>query len=469
MNSTKITLTYFNRLLSLVLAGFLFSCEGFHDQVVPLNVTVNDVAPVLVINGWIEQDSTAVVQISYSEDIDASISTPRHYEANATVLLAADDGTSETFIYYGEGWYYGTTITGEIGKTYTMTIEIGEQTYSATSTMLPPPGYQDAWVVETSWGYAEEFIVIDPVQTRNRYLFEWWTNGSHIALRDWAIDDNRVVNANNGLRLFNVTTDPKPNEYLVFRAAEINKVCYDYFNMYEKIVRGIVNVGSQTPYNPTSNFGDGTIGNFRAVAFSSIVLLIPPTISLKGQNAQIELTFPLNKYFSKYNLYWNQTPGVTSESNLIADLEYTTSGDNTATYLHENLTYGAPYYYRMEVEDADGQVSILSFEVSAVADTTAPPAGNVPTNVMAAAGNGEITISWTPATGDPVHGIYWSNQPGITLSLPKEYQIWNSDFTSLISPYTHTGLTTGLTYYYRVAVWDEDEIRLSEEVSATVQ
>ena len=107
--------------------------------------------------------------------------------------------------------------------------------------------------------------------------------------------------------------------------------------------------------------------------------------------------------------------------------------DKTATYLHKNLTYGAQYYYRMEVEDADGQISILSPEVNAVADTIAPPPGNVPTNVVAIAGNGEITLSWTPATGDPIHGIYWSNEPGITLSLPKEYQIWNSDWMSLVS------------------------------------
>ena len=119
---------------------------------------------------------------------------------------------------------------------------------------------------------ADDLIINDPSATRNRYLFEWWVNGVHYIRQDWAIDDNRVVNANEGLKLFTVTLDPLPNQYIQHRTAEIDKITYDYYNMYEKIVRGLVSVTSQTPYNPVSNFGNNTIGNFRAVAFSSAIL-----------------------------------------------------------------------------------------------------------------------------------------------------------------------------------------------------
>ena len=52
---------------------------------------------------------------------------------------------------------------------------------------------------------------------------------------------------------------------------------------------------------------------------------------------------------------------------------------------------------------------------------------------------------------------------GITLnnSVEEGNAFWN-----LQSPYTHTGLDSSQTYYYRVAVWDGVEIRLSTEVSA---
>jgi len=143
--------------------------------------------------------------------------------------------------------------------------------------MLPPATLRDITLDpyqvvkdgKTYKAYTEHWIVNDPSTKRNRYLFEWWTNGVHNKRMDWAIDDNRVVNANEGLFLGNITRDVNEGEITTFRVSEIDKTTYDYFNMYEKIVRGIASAGDQTPYNPVSSFGPGTIGNFRAVAFSS--------------------------------------------------------------------------------------------------------------------------------------------------------------------------------------------------------
>ena len=138
-------------------------------------------------------------------------------------------------------------------------------------------------------------------------------------------------------------------------------------------------------------------------------------------------------------------------------------------HVEDNLNNGSTYYYRLQVEDGEGNTSILSPEVSAIpdpntpADTTSITLGNLPTNVVATGGNGEIIISWKPAVGSKlVHGLYWSNQKGITLNnSSKGNAFWN-----LQSPYTHKGLDSSKTYYYRVAVWDGVEIRLSTEVSA---
>ena len=259
------------------------------------------------------------------------------------------------------------------------------------------------------------------------------------------------------------------NQHIRHRTAEIDKITYDYYNMYEKIVRGLVSVTSQTPYNPVSNFGKGTIGNFRAVSFSSAILLTPPNISIFAQDEQNVLAFPPNPFFTKYNLYSSTTPGVTNESTVMANLRLGVTDDEIAFHVDTNLTNGSTYYYRLEVEDAEGNVSILSPEVSASpdpnvpADTTSISLGNFPTNVTATAGNGQITISWTPAVGSELmHGIYWSNQQGITLeNTPKDNAFWD-----IQSPFVHTGLDNSKTYYYRVAVWDGKEVHLSKEVSA---
>jgi len=462
---------------SLFLSFFLFSCDGFNEEIVPININVEDVESILVINGEIEEDKIAWVQISYSEDIDASINTPINYVKNATVSIITEGGSSEDMPHIGNGIYLGSNIKGMIGETYTMTVTIGSETYTAKSTMFSPPGYQGAWVYEIgstdkgggSSKYSDEWIINDPSATRNRYLFEWWANGVHYIRQDWAIDDNRVVNANEGLKLFTVTLDPLSNQQIRHRTAEIDKITYDYYNMYEKIVRGLVSVTSQTPYNPVSNFGKGTIGNFRAVAFSSAILLTPPDIFVIAQNKQNVLAFEPNSFFKKYNLYWSNSAGVTENSNVVSNFRLGMTNDKINFHVNDNLNNGSTYYYRLQVEDGEGNVSILSPEVSASpdsnvpADTTSITLGNLPTNIVATPGNGEITISWTPAVGSKlVHGLYWSNQQGITLEkISKDNAFWD-----IQSPYIHTGLDDSKTYYYRVSVYDGIAVRLSKEVSA---
>ncbi len=405
--------------LFLVLIFVLFSCDGFNEEIVPINISVEDIGQTLVINGEIEENEIAWVQISYSEDIDASINTPIHYEKNASVSINTSNGTSEELVYGWDGVYFGNEIKGKVSETYTMTITIGSETYTAKSTMFSPPGYQGAWVYEIgstdkgggSSKYSDEWIINDPSATRNRYLFEWWANGVHYIRQDWAIDDNRVVNTNEGLKLFTVTLDPLSNQHIRHR----------------------------------------------------------PNISIFAQDEQNVLAFPPNPFFTKYNLYSSTTSGVTNESTVMANLRLGMTDDEIAFHVDTNLTNGSTYYYRLEVEDAEGNVSILSPEVSASpdpnvpADTTSISLGNFPTNVTATAGNGQITISWTPAVGSELmHGIYWSNQQGITLeNTPKDNAFWD-----IQSPFVHTGLDNSKTYYYRVAVWDGKEVHLSKEVSA---
>jgi hypothetical protein len=458
-----------NIVLLLLLSCLLFSCEGFNEKIVDIDVDVEDVPTILVINGWIEKDSLAIVQISYSEDIHALASTPRKFEENANVTITTEDGLSEELEYYGYGWYYGTYIRGEVNNTYTMSIGIEGKNYTASSKMLPARGYDSAWVyvidgkAGSSVAYSDEWIIKDPSAERNRYLFEWWANGVHYIQQDWCIDDNRVVNANEGLRLFTVTLNPNANEHIRHRTAEIDKLTYDYYNMYEKIVRGIVGVDSQTPYNPVSNFGEGTIGNFRAVAFASYVVLTPPEINANGSDGQIDISFPTNKYFTKYNLYWDTKSGVTKESNVIEDIPFKVSGKE-AVYSHTKLTPSIEYFYRIQVEDADGNVSILSPETSTKADTSSTGSGNGWTEVILTPGTGQITIYWDDYDGAKSYVIYWDNEPGIDKSTIN--MIYSKDESNpIVSPYVHKKLDKNLTYYYRVGAYTGDII-LSEEVSA---
>ena len=181
------------------------------------------------------------------------------------------------------------------------------------------------------------------------------------------------------------------------------------------------------------------------------------------------MAFEPNSFFNKYNLYWSSSAGVSENSNVVSNFRLGMTDDKINFHVDDNLNNGSTYYYRLQVEDGEGNVSILSPEVSAApnpnapADTTSITLGNLPTNIVATPGNAQITISWTPAgDGKLMHGLYWSNKQGITLNNTSK----NNAFWDVQSPYVHKGLDNSQTYYYRVAVWDGFEIRLSKEVSA---
>ena len=63
--------------------------------------------------------------------------------------------------------------------------------------------------------------------------------------------------------------------------------------------------------------------------------------------------------------------------------------------------------------------------------------------VVAAAGDGQVTISWQPALKADTHDIYFSTSPGVTPAT-------GTPIPGVTSPFTHTGLANGQAYHYVV-------------------
>lgn len=85
----------------------------------------------------------------------------------------------------------------------------------------------------------------------------------------------------------------------------------------------------------------------------------------------------------------------------------------------------------------------------------------VPADVTAAAGAGQVTISWSPALGATSYNLYWSTTTGVTKTS-------GTKIANVTSPYVHTGLTNGTAYYYVVtAVNANGESSESTQVNAT--
>ncbi len=133
---------------------------------------------------------------------------------------------------------------------------------------------------------------------------------------------------------------------------------------------------------------------------------------------------------------------------------YTTLISNTqstsTTYSHTGLTTGTTYTYKVSAINSAGS-GIASNESSAT-PTSSSSSGvpGAPTNLTAAAISGtQIDLSWTAP----------SNNGGYPITGYKiEYRIGSGSYTTLISntqststTYSHTGLTSGQLYVYRVS------------------
>jgi hypothetical protein len=86
-----------------------------------------------------------------------------------------------------------------------------------------------------------------------------------------------------------------------------------------------------------------------------------------------------------------------------------------------------------------------------------PPA---PLNLSADSSNGQITLIWGDISGADSYNIYWSTEAGVT-------KVTGTKIANVTSPYVHSGLINGVTYYYVItSFFTGIESGISNEVSA---
>ncbi|MEM3065674.1 MAG: fibronectin type III domain-containing protein [Candidatus Nitrosotenuis sp.] len=142
------------------------------------------------------------------------------------------------------------------------------------------------------------------------------------------------------------------------------------------------------------------------------------------------------------------------------------TGTTSTTYQHTGLTTGTTYTYRVSAVNSVGAGSASSEAAATPTSSSAPAAPSTPTNLVATVSASQINLSWSaPANtgGYPVTGYKIEYKAG-----SGSYAVLVQNTASVSTTYSHTGITAGQTYIYRVyAINSIGTSAASSEVTAT--
>ncbi|MBQ8841058.1 MAG: fibronectin type III domain-containing protein, partial [Ruminiclostridium sp.] len=152
---------------------------------------------------------------------------------------------------------------------------------------------------------------------------------------------------------------------------------------------------------------------------------IPQNLKAVAGDSKVTLSWDAVKDATKYRVQRNSGSSWT-----------TVSYPTTNTYVDKGLTNGSTYKYRV-LAYVDGAWTTASAVVTAT-----PEATSIPQNVTAVAGNGKVTLSWDEVSGATKYRVQCNTGTA-----------WSTVSYPTATTYTHTGLTNGTAYKYRVLAY----------------
>ena len=325
--------------------------------------------------------------------------------SDASINAGSSTQISHTSLTNGATYYYRVTATNIAGVS-ALSTEVSATPDAVVSVPVAPQG------VQATAGDTQLTLSWNAVSGADSYTVYWNTSGS-VSTSDASIDAG--------------TNTQMP------QAGLTNGTTY-YYRVTATNTAGEGALSSEVSATPT--------------APATEVPGVPTGLQAIAGDAQVALSWDAVTGATSYTLYW-ATSGASGESGSYdtgSNIQYTDTG----------LTNGTAYYYRVTASNAAGEGTTTT-TVSAV------PLTPIPQTLRITVGDGHAELSWAAVsgTGSYNYTVYWNTSGGVTTS---DASIYIGSGTE----YTHTGLSNGITYYYRVsAAGAAGEGELSKEAFST--
>lgn len=252
-----------NRLIIVLLFLPFLSCE----KVVELDLKESE--PKHVIDAQLTDESPCVIRLTESQGFyDES---PYQTISGATIILSDNEGNRELVRETGESGVYISQMRGVVGRTYSLDITIGDDSYQSTATIPKVVEIDSLYIYNIKIGkdnwYSPCVVYQDPADEENYYYSLLYVNGNlmkSIYLQD---DENR-----NGLKVDHILyfskednndEELKIGDTIKVQMQSIDKGTYTFYKSLSSVAAG----GAT---NPISNFTGGALGCFKAFTSSTM-------------------------------------------------------------------------------------------------------------------------------------------------------------------------------------------------------
>jgi alpha-tubulin suppressor-like RCC1 family protein len=189
-------------------------------------------------------------------------------------------------------------------------------------------------------------------------------------------------------------------------------------------------------YYAVTAVGQGGESQFSSIAQATPVAPPgPATVTATASNQQVTIEWTSVPGALTYNLHWSTDANFSPEN-------VTTINNVSSPYTHNQLSNDTEYFYAVTVilEDGESKLSVVS-----QSSPISPP--SKPSQLFLTATTSDVTLQWSEVDGANGYSLYLAAEPYISKENIQTLQGW-AIINNVSSPYTHTGLIPGITYYF---------------------